>query len=197
MRIGGTVVEVPLPGRHNLANAVLAMAVARVCGVADADAARGIANVKLPPMRSAVQALGDALLVNDAYNANPASMRAALDMLSAAGKGRPLVAVLGTMREMGNATAPLHDDIARAALASDVVVIGAVGEFAAAFERVSPGNPRVTAAADPESLWPRLEPRLERHAAILLKGSRGVRLERLVPHLELWAGVAQRTAKTS
>ena len=56
---------------------------------------------------------------------------------------------------------------------------------------------RVVSAADPESLWKDLEGRLDPKAAILLKGSRGVRLERLVPTLESWAGVAQRTAGTS
>ena len=197
MRFGDVRVDVPIPGKHNVANAALAMAVAHACGVSTADAARGITGVKLPPMRSAVRPLGDALLVNDAYNANPASMKAGLEMLAAVGKGRPLVAVLGTMREMGAATDSLHDDIARAALAGDVAVIGAVGEFANAFNRIAPGNSRVVAAPDADAIWRDLEPRLDKRAAILLKGSRGVRLERLVPHLETWAGVAQRTGQTS
>ena len=189
LRLGDITVNVPAPGAHNAANAMLAMAVARACGVSDADAGRGIEAATFPPMRSAVSALGDAVLINDAYNSNPGSVRAALALLEAVGAGRPTVAILGTMRELGAQSDALHDDVARATLASDVDLIGAIGEFAAAFERVAPGSTRVVGAADPELLWPRIESRIDRRAAILLKASRGVRLERLVPRLAVWAGV--------
>jgi UDP-N-acetylmuramyl pentapeptide synthase len=65
-----------------------------------------------------------------------------------------------------------------------------VGDFAAALAAVAPGDPRVVVGADPAALWPRLAPRLAPDAMILLKGSRGVRLEQLVPHLEAWAGMS-------
>ncbi|HYV96652.1 MAG TPA: UDP-N-acetylmuramoyl-tripeptide--D-alanyl-D-alanine ligase [Gemmatimonadaceae bacterium] len=187
LRFGDTTVHVPIPGGHNAANAVIAVAVARAFGVSDADAARGLAGVTIPPMRSAVREIGEVLLVNDAYNANPASMIAALDLLRAVAGARPQVAVLGTMREMGAAADSLHDDVARAALASRATLIGAVGEFVAAFKRVAPNDPRIVGTEDPEQLWPLLEPRLAPNAAILLKASRGVRLERLVPFVEKWA----------
>jgi UDP-N-acetylmuramoyl-tripeptide--D-alanyl-D-alanine ligase len=101
------------------------------------------------------------------------------------------------MREMGARTNALHDQVARAALAAGIDVIGAVGEFEAAFARVESGSNRVLGAPDPDALWERLSPRIDRNAAILLKGSRGVRLERLVPRLESWAGVASGTGETS
>ncbi len=157
LRYGDVMVRVPVPGAHNAANAAIAMAAARAMGVADADAARGIATATIPPMRSAVAPLGDAMLVNDAYNANPASMLAALALLETVGQGRQAVAILGTMRELGARTEALHDTIARAVLATRVSVIGAVGEFAAAFARVAPGDARVVAAADPDGLWEALE----------------------------------------
>lgn len=190
MRVGDVMLRVRAPGAHNAANALLALAVARACGVSDTAAAAGIEWAKLPPMRSAVRTLGDAVLINDAYNANPGSVRAALELLDTVALNRPSVAVLGTMRELGERTADLHDDVARAALAAPIHLIGAVGEFARAFARVSPGDPRVVAAEEPDTLWPALVGRLQRNAAILLKASRGVRLERMVPHLEAWAGVA-------
>ena len=74
-------------------------------------------------------------------------------------------------------------------------MIAAVGDFVAAFQRVAPGDSRVVGAAEPDALWPALAPKLDRRSAVLLKGSRGVRMERLVPKLEAWAGVAPSGSK--
>lgn len=187
MTYAGVPVTLPLPGEHNLANATLALATADAMGVDLAAAAEGLRRVTLPPMRSALVPLGDGLLLNDCYNANPPSMRAALAVLDALPATRQKVAVLGGMRELGANADALHDDIARAALASQATVIAGVEAMAAALERVGAGDPRVITAPDVEPLWPLLAPRLERGAAVLLKASRGVRLERLLPHLEAWA----------
>lgn len=185
--LDGVEVRTPLRGAHNLRNAMLALAAARALGVTVADAARGLARMPAPSMRTAWAALGRATLINDAYNANPPSARAALELLAGAGAGRQRVAVLGTMRELGAGAPALHDDLARCALGHDLELVAGVGEFADAFARVAPDDPRVVAAPDPAALWPLLEPRLAPDAVILLKGSRGVRLEQLVPFLEAWA----------
>lgn len=183
----GVRVEIPLRGRHNLRNAALALAVAQEFGISAADAARGLAAMSMPPMRSSVQALGSALLLNDAYNANPGSVRAALALLRDVGGGRQRVAVLGTMRELGAHAARAHREIAEEALAEGHDLVCGIGEFAAALEAAAAGDARVLTAADVDDLWPRLAPRLAGNAAILLKASRGVRLERLVPLLTTWA----------
>ncbi len=183
----GERVEVPLRGAHNLRNAALALAVASEFGVAAEDAAAGIAAMPVPPMRSHIGALGDALLVNDAYNANPGSARAALELLRDVGHGRQRVAVLGTMRELGAHAARAHREVAEAALALGHDLICGIGEFADALRAAAPGDARVITATDVDDLWPVLRPRLARDAAILLKASRGVRLERLVPLLTTWA----------
>jgi UDP-N-acetylmuramoyl-tripeptide--D-alanyl-D-alanine ligase len=194
--LDGVEVRTPLRGAHNLRNLMLALAAARAAGVSVADAARGLAAMPVPSMRAAWQPLGRAALINDAYNANPPSTRAAIDLIAAAGRAvgaspaRQRVAVLGTMRELGAHADRLHDEVARRAIDADLDVIAAVGEVADALGRVAPGDPRVVTAADPDALWPLLAPRLAPDAVILLKASRGVRLERLVPHLEAWAGVA-------
>jgi UDP-N-acetylmuramoyl-tripeptide--D-alanyl-D-alanine ligase len=187
---GGVEVKVPLRGVHNLRNATLALAVAREVGISVEDAARGIAAMPLPPMRSNVDRVGRALLINDAYNSNPGSARAAIDLLAHAGGSaskRQRVAVLGTMLELGPSTPQLHDEIARAALAANLDLVAGVGEFGAAFKRVNAPAERVVIAPDPEALWPLLASRLAPDAIILLKGSRGVRLEKLVPHITDWA----------
>lgn len=185
--VDGTAVVLPLVGAHNLRNALLAVAVATEAGIAPDEAVAALARTVPPAMRSAAEPLGRARLVNDAYNANPPSMRAALALLDAVGDGRQRVAVLGTMRELGTQAAALHAEIAARALASRADVIGAVGEMAEALNAAAPGDPRVVTAADPEALWPLLEPRLDPEALILLKASRGVRLERIVPSLTAWA----------
>lgn len=187
LEMDGTRVDVPLPGVHNLRNAMLALAVAQEFGVTLSDAARGIASVAQPAMRSAVGPLGRALLLHDAYNSNPASARAAIALLREVGAGRQRVAVLGTMGEFGAHAARAHREVAEVALASGAELVCGIGEFGPALTALAPGDTRVLTARDVDDLWPQLAPRLAADAAILLKASRSVRLERLVPLLTTWA----------
>jgi UDP-N-acetylmuramoyl-tripeptide--D-alanyl-D-alanine ligase len=185
---GEVALHIPLRGLHNLRNAMLAVAVARAYGVGWDAIAAGLARMPQPAMRAAVAPLGrDAVLVNDAYNANPPSARAALDLLEAVGASRPLVAVLGTMRELGAATAAMHDAVLADALRRPLTLVVALGEYAAAAARIAPDDPRVLCGADVPDVVDRLPALLPARAAILLKGSRGARLERLVAPLEAWA----------
>ena len=181
LQFDGCAVHVPLRGIHNLRNAMLALAVARASGVSMDIAARGIASMPAPPMRVNFEHHGTFTVINDAYNSNPGSARAALELLAHAGTGRQKVAVLGSMLELGTQTPELHDDVARAALAGPSDVVIGVGEFVAAFHRVAPGDARVVVGADPASAWTAARSRVAPDAVILLKGSRGVRLEQLVP----------------
>lgn len=185
--VDGVRLAVPLQGAHNLRNAMLALAAARELGVALANAAAGISQMQQPPMRLTVEPLGAALLINDAYNANPGSARAALALLAAVGANRQRVVVLGTMRELGGASEQMHRKVARAALESGANIIAGIGEFRGALEVVGAGDEWVAIGSDVDDLWPVLQPRLRADAAILLKASRGVRLERLLPYLIDWA----------
>jgi UDP-N-acetylmuramoyl-tripeptide--D-alanyl-D-alanine ligase len=90
------------------------------------------------------------------------------------------------MRELGAASEQCHADIAGLALASGADIVAGIGEFAPALEKHNERG-RVITAPDVEDLWPQLQARLQRDAIILLKASRGVQLERLVPHLTTWA----------
>jgi len=186
IEIAGVTIRPPVRGVHNLRNAMLALAVARECGVSYEDAAAGIAAMPQPKMRVAWEQVGDVTLINDAYNANPGSTRAAIELLQGTGSGRQRVIVLGTMRELGAASEQCHADIAGLALASGADIVAGIGEFAPALEKQN-ARERVITAPDVEDLWPQLRTRLQRDAIILLKASRGVQLERLVPHLTTWA----------
>lgn len=187
MTVDDVEVEVPLRGVHNLRNAMLALGVARELGVSMADAARGIAAMPLPPMRSNVETLGSLTLINDAYNSNPGSARAAIELLAHAGNGRQRVAILGTMLELGPAAPQLHDAVARDAMDAGIEIVAGIGEYASALGRIAPGDSRVITADDVGALWPALSSRLHPDAVILLKGSRGMRLERLVGPISDWA----------
>ena len=186
--IDGVEFAPPIRGAHNLRNMMLAVAAAAECAVDLQSAARGIASMPQPKMRVAWEQLGKAILVNDAYNANPGSTRAAIDLIASSGGDRQRVIVLGTMRELGPKSDECHDDIASVALGSGAQIVAGIGDFAKALERVGKGDARVVTAQDVEDLWPKLAPRLAPDAIILLKASRGVQLERVVPHITAWAG---------
>jgi UDP-N-acetylmuramoyl-tripeptide--D-alanyl-D-alanine ligase len=184
LRFGGVEVRPPLRGEHNLRNAMLAIATARALGISDDDAAAGIARTPSLPMRSAWVEIGGFTVINDAYNSNPGSARESLRMLASIDTQRQRVAILGSMLELGAAGPALHDEIARLALAGPSQIVAGVGEFARALTAASPNDSRVITAADAPDLWPLLAGRLARDAVILLKGSRGTRLERLIPMIE-------------
>lgn len=187
IEIAGVVVRPPVRGLHNLRNAMLSLAVARECGVTFQNAAQGIAAMPQPKMRVAWEQLGEITLINDAYNANPGSTRAAIELLQGTEPGRQRVIVLGTMRELGAASAQCHADIAGLALESGADIVAGIGEFRAALAERGNETDRVITASDVDDLWPQLQARLQRNAIILLKASRSVQLERLVPYLSAWA----------
>jgi UDP-N-acetylmuramoyl-tripeptide--D-alanyl-D-alanine ligase len=139
-------------------------------------------------MRGVWRTVGRATLINDAYNANPASMREAITLLDTLKTPRQRVLVLGSMLELGAQSDAYHREIAERALKSSAGVVAAVGEFTRAFQQLGNPNGRVIVADTAEALWPQLAPRLAPDAVLLLKASRGVRLERLVPFIEAWGG---------
>src|SRR5262249_40471857 len=96
---------VPLPGRHNVRNALAAVACAHVLGLTPEECARGLAKARVPGGRSQVARWGGVTLLLDHYNANPGSMAAALETLAGWPEGRRRYAALGDMLELGQASA--------------------------------------------------------------------------------------------
>lgn len=184
-RTRGVSVELPVPGRHQVENALVALAAADAVGVPVADAARGLAGAALPAGRTAVFEIDGVTVIDDTYNANPPSVTAALELLEALRGGRRTVVVLGTMRELGAAAAALHAAAAARAAALRPAVVAAVGEFAPAFAALGDrlaGTELLTGAA-PDDVAEGLRQRLRPGDVVLFKASRGVRLERLFPLL--------------
>lgn len=180
-------VSLSVPGRHNLSNALLALGVAEVLGVDPAEAAKGVGRVGPAAMRGEIRTVGSLTVIVDCYNANPQSVRAALDLLGDLKTDGGSVAVLGSMLELGDLAPALHEAILAEALSRDLDVIVATGDFAAAARQPVHQSPvsagRLIVASDPLDAYRALVGRLAAGQTVLLKGSRGVRLERLLEPL--------------
>ncbi|MGP5078172.1 UDP-N-acetylmuramoyl-tripeptide--D-alanyl-D-alanine ligase [Brachybacterium alimentarium] len=121
-----------LLGEHQAANALAALAAAVSAGVDPAAAAHALEGAKLASgQRMEALRAGGALVINDAYNANPDSMRQALKTLAHLGRGHRTIAVLGEMLEMGPDTVRLHDEIGRLAVRLNISQLYVVGDGAA------------------------------------------------------------------
>lgn len=186
----------PLAGEHNALNCLAVIAVARRFNIDDDLIAAGLSAAAAPEMRWQESRIGELRIVNDAYNANPESMLAAIrTFASTASTDRRRIVVLGDMLELGDASGPAHREIARALIdlrAADAALLVGPAMAAAADEL------RRAWPADRVTHLPSLDgPGLARAAdalapgdTVLLKGSRGMRLERIAAELSRRAGLA-------
>jgi UDP-N-acetylmuramyl pentapeptide synthase len=169
--------ELPFSSAHMRRNALAALAAARAVGVEPA----GALQVELSSFRGQRMHLpGDIVVVNDCYNANPMSMRAALDDLAASASGRR-VAVLGDMLELGPDEARFHAEVGAHAHEAGVELLIAVGPRAARF---ADGYGDVVALPDARAAADTVPGLLQPGDTVLLKGSRGVGLEVVARALE-------------
>jgi UDP-N-acetylmuramoyl-tripeptide--D-alanyl-D-alanine ligase len=182
----GARVDLPLPGMHNVRNALIALGVSTEFGVPVEDSAKSIAAMAAPKMRNEWRRVGSLNVLADCYNANPPSTRAAIDLLASLPGDVAKIAVLGTMRELGDHAADLHRSVLQAALSrlgSGIDRLVVTGDFVAALDDGA-GDGKVIAVEDPLEAYASLRPLLKGDETILLKGSRGVALERIIPLLE-------------
>ena len=190
-------VHLQIPGRHAVHDALIALAVSDLLETPHGSAVRGLEEYTPRGMRGEQLRAGGLTLLLDCYNANPESVRAALDLLALVPAGGRRVAVLGSMLELGHQSDALHDQLLDEALSRAVDMVLALGEFAAAAERLpaprgAGGGPELLACRDTAHGYGLLRERLRGDELILLKGSRGVALERLVPLIEADFGAATR-----
>jgi len=178
---GDTVVRgtIPAPGAYLAENAAAAVAVAIALRAPLDGLGARFAAYEPVGMRLRIEAgPAGSRVLNDAYNANPLSVGATLRTLAAIPGRR--VALLGDMLELGEHEDALHTDVLTRALALGLDAVGTVGpRFAAAAERL-PGDARVFAAPHPEALADRVRPSLDDTTTVLVKGSRGLAMERIL-----------------
>ncbi len=175
--------DIPLLGRHNVFNAILAMAVARRLGLTDDEITTGLARVKPASMRLEIQRRGTHHIVNDAYNANPTSMAGALETLARLPFPEPWpsgrrIAILGDMLELGPTSPELHRDLGRLVVGHRLDLLVAVGPLMRlAHEQVLSAGRASHYFPDSSSAAAALPGLLNPADVILLKGSRGMRME--------------------
>ncbi len=133
--VQGVAVDSPLLGRHNVTNALLALAACRALGVSlgTREFAARMRHAPSAPGRMRASRAGGVLVVDDSYNANPTAMRAALTWLAEQPVTGRRIAILGDMRELGEGAAALHREIGKAASDCGIDVLWAVGPFACFF----------------------------------------------------------------
>ncbi len=177
-------VRLPLVGPHQVDNAMLALAVAVELGVDLEPAARALETLTLPSGRCEIMHHGALTVINDAYNANPDSVRAALETAAALRGARSLVVMLGTMLELGTDSAALHRQVAASVMARRPTLVAVTGAFGSAFEPwAGELGDRLIVADDPATLGREVAGRLAGDELVLVKASRGVRLEQAIPFI--------------
>jgi len=180
----GVEFRLPLVGAHQAANAMIVLALADALGLDLTAVAAALEEITLPPGRWELRQAAGRTVIHDAYNANPASVRAALETVRAIAGNRPIVLLLGSMLELGDLAAAAHAALADAAVALRPALVGAVGDFVPAFApHAATLGDRLVTAADADALGRAVAPRLPASALVLLKASRGVRMERALPHV--------------
>jgi UDP-N-acetylmuramoyl-tripeptide--D-alanyl-D-alanine ligase len=181
------VVRLPLAGAHNARNGAAALAAASALGVAPQAAAEAMETLSLPPHRSAPVPARGRTILDDCYNANPASMRAALAAAAASASGGRVFAVLGDMLEIGPESEALHREVGREAGArlAGLAAVGAAGAAALVAGARAGGleAARAVHAPSPEEAARTVAAWTAPGDWILVKASRGMQLERAVAAL--------------
>ena len=176
----GIDIELALAGRHNVMNALAAAAAAWVLDYTPEQIAAGLSTVRPAAGRLLREERpGGGCLIDDSYNANPASVAAAIGILAALPGPRHLI--LGDMAELGAGARDAHAEVGRQARAAGLEGLWTCGPLAAAAAEEFGAGGR--AFADQDGLWAALAPALEPAAAILVKGSRSAAMDRIAQRI--------------
>lgn len=190
-------VELSLPGRHVISNALGALAAASVWGIGAAEAQAVLRALRPPSMRGELLRFSDgAALINDSYNSSPAALQAMTQLLVATPGFRRRILAAGEMRELGPASPELHREAGRFAASTGKIdwIFGVDGDgaqilegaVAAGFERA-----RTKFFASSEEAAAFLTSFFSPGDLLLVKGSRGVKMEKIVERLLAHHGAAR------
>lgn len=194
----GQRIHLPVPGRHMVYNALAAIAVGREFEVPDQDLKRALEDFQPQPMRMEMREIDGLKILNDAYNANPVSMRATLETL----KDLPIpgrkIAVLGDMLELGTSAAQAHREIGKLVGSLDLFLLVTVGELShyIADEAVLSGMApqRVHHFNERRDVVELLGEIIQEGDLVLVKGSRKMGLEGVVKGLQKEKSISRSTS---
>jgi UDP-N-acetylmuramoyl-tripeptide--D-alanyl-D-alanine ligase len=183
---GNATLSLALPGRHNVSNALAALAAASVWGIGAAEARQVFPKLEATGMRGRVlQYAAEFTVINDAYNSNPVALAAVVELLvNTPAAGRRILAA-GEMLELGSTSTELHREAGRAVAALGKLdwIIGVQGDAAALVEgAIGEGHPaeRARFFSSSEQAGAFVQGLLQSGDLLLVKGSRGVKMERIV-----------------
>lgn len=178
---GRVPVRIVMPGRHNVRNALAAAGIALGLGIGLDAIAAGLARAQPVDGRLVARTLASgATLIDDSYNANPGSLAAAIDTLASTGAGQAWL-VLGDMRELGDDAPAMHAEIGRRAKAAGIARLYTLGGLSAHAARAF--GPDAQHFDDHDALAHALAGGLQPGVRVLVKGSRGSRMDRVVQAL--------------
>ena len=182
-------VEIPLPGEHMVMNALAAACVGDLLGLKQEEIARGIESAKAVGGRSNLIVLKDRKILDDCYNANPVSMKAAIDLLSLSDTRK--VAILGDMFELGDGCEEMHAGIGNYAVEKDIDVLVCVGELsshmfdAATLKRTElKKDVQIHYMTNTQEVIEKIDSILMKDDTILVKASHGMGFAKVVEELK-------------
>lgn len=194
-KVRHTIVHMHVQGDHNVTNALAAAAVGAVLGLPGAVIAQGLSRFRPAAMRSQVFVSHGVTVINDCYNANPASMKAAVQLLAQRGAGRKKIAVLGDMLELGSDAVSLHEEVGAFVSQRGIdqlVACGALGRsLAEGAERAGLDRRHIVLVPDADGAATAVKAIVHSGDVVLVKASRGMKLEQVVQALQ----GAKRTAR--
>lgn len=180
-------IHVPTPGIHNVYNALAAIAVGLEMKMSMEEIAKGISEFSPGKMRLNIIEQKGIKIINDAYNASPQSMEAAITVLKDIGAGGRTIAVLGDMLEMGDFAPKAHSDIGKFAVSNRINYIITVGtnarHIAEGARKAGAGTDKVLDFKSCGELVEFLKSFLQEGDVVLVKGSRGMKMEQIVDSL--------------
>jgi len=180
----GEPVTFPLVGEHNIYNALAAAAAAMERGISPSQAAAALSSIAPPDKRGQVLHLHGATIINDCYNSNPRALEAMIDTLASM-KAERRILVVGEMLELGPTAEALHRECGKHAAEKKIdVVIGVRGMARAVAEAACGSGTQAQFVETPEQAGEWLAHNLRPGDAVLLKASRGVKLERALDMLQ-------------
>ncbi|MGB9791742.1 MAG: UDP-N-acetylmuramoyl-tripeptide--D-alanyl-D-alanine ligase [Thermacetogeniaceae bacterium] len=182
---GEALCRLPLPGLHNVTNALAAAAVGHWFGLTPAEIAAGLEEVTAAGMRLEIKdGIKGSKIIDDSYNANPDSVKAALNLLAQVSEKRRGIAVLGDMYELGEETVSGHREVGIKAAELEIDCLCTVGKLAReiAYGALGDGMPpdRVHVFDDKSQAIEFLKAFLQEGDLVLIKGSRGMKMEEIV-----------------
>lgn len=177
---------IPLLGNHHVKNASYAIAIAQELGIDQATIQQGLSQLTMTGMRfESLIGMNKSTIINDTYNASPTSAKAAIEVVKSMQGYQRKIVVLGDMLELGEQTEAYHRDLA-ASISSEINIVCTIGEYARAIsDTITLQNQGIAANHfdNKQALISYLHPLLDASTLILLKASRGMKLEEVCVQL--------------